>query len=218
MRLSAAQIVAIKQGSKHCSGAFARIYPLFSKQVLHGQLLPQSNSLKGGSVEGYQQRGFTLVELITVMVIVGIVSAIALPRMFERGLFDSRGYYDQVISSLRYAQKTAISQRRTVCVTFPNTSRMVLETKATFADIDCKINKIDLQNPTGTYPAGQTTYTVDAPSGVTLSGTAEISFDALGRATFPGVSSTLSISVSGFAASNVCIARETGYVYGRAPC
>ena len=159
------------------------------------------------------QRGFTLVELITVMVIVGIVSAIALPRLFERGLFDSRGYYDQLISSLRYAQKTAISQRRTVCVTFPTASRMVFRTAATFAGA-CDT---DLQNPTGTYPAGQTTYTVDAPNGVTLSGVVAINFDALGRASFAGAS-PLAISVSGFAASNVCIAAETGYVYGRAPC
>ena len=160
-------------------------------------------------------RGFTLVELITVMVIVGIVSAIALPRMFDRGLFDSRGFYDQVISSLRYAQKTAISQRRTVCVTFPTTSRMVLTTTATFNGV-CGT---PLQNPTGTYPAGQTTYTVDAPSGVTLAlaGVVAINFDALGRATF-AAASPLSISVSGFAASNVCIAAETGYVYGRAIC
>ena len=164
-----------------------------------------------------RQRGFTLVELITVMVIVGIVSAIALPRMFDRGLFDSRGYYDQVISSLRYAQKTAISQRRMVCVTFPPASGMVLTTTANFADVNCDTFPRDLQNPSGTYPAGRTTYTVDAPNGVTLTGAVAINFDALGRATFAGAS-PLSISVSGFAASNVCIAAETGYVYGRAVC
>lgn len=204
MRLSAAQIEVSKQGGGHCSGASARICSLFAKALLHVPSCSQYSYLRRRREED-QQRGFTLVELITVMVIVGIVSAIALPRMFDRGLFDSRGYYDQIISSLRYAQKTAISQRRTVCVTFPTTSRMVFTTASTFGGA-CDT---DLQNPT----AGQTTYTVDAPGGVTLAGATAINFDALGRANFAGVS-PLSISVSGFAASNVCIAAETGYVYG----
>jgi MSHA pilin protein MshC len=62
------------------------------------------------------QRGFTLVELITVIVVIGIIAVVAAPRFFDKNVFDSRGFYDQVISTLRYAQKTAIAQRTTVCV------------------------------------------------------------------------------------------------------
>ncbi|OYY47540.1 MAG: hypothetical protein B7Y56_02000 [Gallionellales bacterium 35-53-114] len=198
--LNALPAEAVDHSSESCLGSQAKycMHNVFVSGVANKQL---------------SQHGFTLVELITVMVIVGIVSAIALPRILDRGSFDSRGYYDQVISSLRYAQKTAISQRRTVCVTFPITGGMELTTASNFGGA-CNTG---LQNPTGTYPAGQTTYTVDAPNGVTLTGAVAISFDALGRASFAGAS-PLSISVSGFAAGNVCIEAETGYVYGRAVC
>ncbi len=64
------------------------------------------------------QRGFTLTELITVMVIVGILAAVVMPRFFERNVFDSRAFHDQVVSTLRYAQKAAIAQHRFVCVAF----------------------------------------------------------------------------------------------------
>lgn len=62
------------------------------------------------------QRGFTLTELITVIVIVGIVSVTALPRFFMVSDFEDRGSADQVKSMLRFAQKTAIAQHRNVSV------------------------------------------------------------------------------------------------------
>ena len=63
-------------------------------------------------------RGFTLVELIAVMVVVGILAVAALPRFFDRSVFEARGFLDETRALLRYAQKTAVAQRRTVCVAF----------------------------------------------------------------------------------------------------
>jgi MSHA pilin protein MshC len=150
------------------------------------------------------QMGFTMVELIVVMILIGILSAIAAPRFFDNSTFQSRGFADQVQASLRYGQKEAIARRRLVCVTFPTTTRMVLRTTANFTDIACNT---DLVSPSGSYPAGQTTYTVDAPTGVTLSGYAAFNFDALGKP-----SSAQAIIVSG-APSNIVVEAETGYVH-----
>ena len=39
--------------------------------------------------------GFTLIELITVLILVGILAVTALPRMFDRNTFESRGFFDE---------------------------------------------------------------------------------------------------------------------------
>lgn len=160
-----------------------------------------SKSVESSRVMG-RMSGFSMAELVTVIVIVGILSATVAPRFFERNTFDARGFYDQTISTLRFAQKTAIAQRRMVCVTFLGGNRIVLNTAANFADVACNT---DLQNPSGTYPAGQTTYTVDAPNGVMLVGAADFNFSALGRTNIV----LAPITVDAFI---ITIDQETGYV------
>ena len=65
--------------------------------------------------------GFTLIELIMVIVILGVLAVVAAPRIFDNSTFTSRGLHDETMALLRYGQKTAIAQRRTVCVTVTGT-------------------------------------------------------------------------------------------------
>lgn len=62
------------------------------------------------------QSGFTLVELIAVIIVVGILGAIAGGRFLGRSSFDSVAFADQSAALLRYAQKVAIAQNRDVYV------------------------------------------------------------------------------------------------------
>jgi MSHA pilin protein MshC len=142
-----------------------------------------------------RQFGFTMTELITVIVIVGIMGAMVAPRFFDKNTFESRGFYDQTISTLRYAQKVAIAQHRFVCVaiTGSNTITLTQDTSTPCAG--------NLANP-----AGGATYVISAPADVTVAN-ASFNFNALGKP-----SATQSISVSGYGTA-ITVEAETGYVH-----
>jgi MSHA pilin protein MshC len=53
--------------------------------------------------------GFTFVELLVVIVIIGIVAAFAAPRLLDDRTFLQRGYYEELVAALKYAQKLAVA-------------------------------------------------------------------------------------------------------------
>ncbi|MGH8855691.1 MAG: prepilin-type N-terminal cleavage/methylation domain-containing protein [Telluria sp.] len=67
-------------------------------------------------------RGFTMVELVLVMVLVGVIAAIGVPRLMGDNSFDAAAFGDEVVSALRTAQKTAVARRRLVCANVADTA------------------------------------------------------------------------------------------------
>lgn len=137
--------------------------------------------------------------------IVGILAVVVGPRFFSRGIFESRGFFDQATETVRYAQKLSVAWRRQVyvCVT-PNSLSAGLDSAC----------GTPLNNPATNAPL-----TVSAPSGVTLAGagfsfTAPAPTQAGGR---PDADAQVVISinstVAGDPARRIVIERETGYVH-----
>ena len=151
------------------------------------------------SMSAQAERGFTLVELIVTMIVVGILAVAVIPRFADRSGFDARGFHDGVLSVLRYAQKSAVAQRRPVCVTF-GAGSVTLRIASTWGGACDK----SLTGPNGVTP-----YALAAPatSGF-VAQPADFSFLPSG-----GASAGQVINVTGMPASPIIVVAATGYVY-----
>lgn len=54
-------------------------------------------------------RGYTIVELVVVIVIVAVLAAIAGPRFFGNTTINQHGYADEIAAAMRYSQKIAVA-------------------------------------------------------------------------------------------------------------
>jgi len=164
--------------------------------------------------------GFTMVELIVTMVIIGILAVVVLPRFDLLRGFDEIGYRDQVKATLEYARKAAVAQRRFVCVT--RSGNDLIATRdlrdpdtLSISTANCTLsspgNWVDLPGgPARDCPAATPANQICAPSGVTLGGasTASLVFSPLGVST----GGSYSIVANSATTATITVEAETGYV------
>ena len=143
-----------------------------------------------------RRAGFTLTELVMVIIIASILAAFAVARI-NTASFDTEGYANRAAAMVRYAQRLAISQRRTVAVVVtagtPGTLRLC------YTDMACSGG--DVREPPGTQAFQHT-----SKAGIAVAGSS-FTFDALGRPSAGG-----NITVTGDGTKTITIAAETGYV------
>jgi MSHA pilin protein MshC len=148
-----------------------------------------------------------MVELVMVLILVGVLSAVALPKFGAVLEGRNDNWRDSLLAGLRYAAKSAVSHRRLVCASVANTQLTLTVASANPAS-SCDTN---LSGPgtNGVFATStnSTSTTIVSPAGV-------IYFQPDGRATSDGAgltSASRTITTSG-ASLNLTVIGETGHV------
>lgn len=144
-----------------------------------------------------RQRGFTLVELVVVLALMGILAGIGAARFSDRRPFAVSAAADQLVSALRTAQATAVAQRRSMHVVL----------QASPASMQVCLDNLC----TTTLAAPGSTDWLPQASGLTLDAPATLEFTADGAAT---LTSTLQVQLQdGPGVALVRVEAGSGHAY-----
>lgn len=134
----------------------------------------------------HQHRGFTLIELVTVLILIAVLSVSAISQFASVSVYEKRLFLDEVKQAHRYANVLAKATGCSVEVRLTSSSYTLLHDNTspcnmslpTFTSSSSVLRPVDLQNYTGTAPSGvsisgiSSTYPLRfLPNGTVLSGT-----------------------------------------------
>ena len=147
--------------------------------------------------------GFTLTELVLVIVIAGILAAVAYTKV-DISTFDAPGFTDQVRASVRYANKLAVAQRRSVYVLLSSG-----DTLALCYDSGCSTA---VTNLAGNNDCDNTSaYKICGKRGTTIaSAGTPFSFDSKGQPSAGPITITVT---SGTTSQTITVESTTGFVH-----
>lgn len=124
--------------------------------------------------------GFTLIELIMVIVLLGALSIFVAPRFFQRTSFDSLAYEQELRSAIRFAHKLSIASGCEVQVALTVNSYALF-----YPDSSCNPPDAFGANPVN-HPLQPGNYAGATPAGVSLAGFGNFYFNTLGAPSAAG--------------------------------
>lgn len=152
--------------------------------------------------------GFTMVELIMVIIVLGILAVVAMPRFANRLTFETRGFVDQTVATLQYARKMAVASGRNVCVSASSGGNTLTQTMATARGQagNCITAGTVVTNPATKW---------QMPSGVSYGSALTTTFGGDGSA-----AAVAGFTVTGDSTTYTIVVESTGYVHcgSATPC
>lgn len=151
-------------------------------------------------------KGFTLIELVSIMMLIGILAFVAIPRLDNTSIFQALAFNEEVRAALRYAQKSAVSHRRLVCATLSSVT-VTLTIASDNPATACTGTTLNSPNGSSTFASSPNAATA------TLAPTGTIYFQPSGLVTSDGAGATIAnytFTVTGM--SSISVQGATGYV------
>jgi len=150
-----------------------------------------------------KQLGFTLIELIMVILMLSILSATAMPKFFEKDVFAERAFFSDTLNAIRYAQKLAVTTGCNVQVSISSNS-YTLTRQGTSSSTSCSGSTYNLAIP---HPSSDASTYSGSETDVTLtSSVSPFYFYPLGTA-----SHDVTLTING--TKTIQVIKETGLVY-----
>jgi MSHA pilin protein MshC len=116
-------------------------------------------------------RGFTLVELLTVLMVTALLATLAVPRLTDRTALQERGARDQLRTMIAHGRRVAMTQQREVCVLVAPA-----QARAVYANAGGCLPASPLRDP-----SGNAAYQIDMPPSIALGGAALLRFNTRGQ-------------------------------------
>jgi len=132
----------------------------------------------------------------------GILSATALPKFFEKNTFAERAFFDDTLNALRYAQKLAVATHCDVRFSFES-NEYKLKRPASIDDCGVSITSFPLNV---IHPSTGNIYS-GSEAGINTS-TVSIVFYANGSASLDPIDSSVTVG-----SKNIEVVAKTGFVY-----
>lgn len=148
-----------------------------------------------------RQKGFSLVELILVIVIAGLLAAVGAPHLANNQAQNQTTVRDELKATLRYARQVALAQNRTVCF-----MRNAIEVRLVYAPAagPCNFAGVAVLES----GSGQPKVVELDDLGVTITGSVIVMFNSRGQLISPTPVVTLTVGTTMVLNVN----RETGFV------
>jgi MSHA pilin protein MshC len=154
-----------------------------------------------------RSQGFTLIELIMVIVVLGILAISAMPKFFNISTFEQRGFFDDTLNAIRYAQKLAVATNCNVQVSIATNQFELKRPSATDRSQCRSTTSSDFTQSVMRPGSGESSYQ-GSLSGVSLTSTT-LYFSGKGQA-----SADINIDIG---TRRITVVSSTGFVYDSTP-